>query len=173
VPSIGPGDHGHQFYHDQHVVPAQGVKGIFPVHLQGHAAGVGGHASADGCLPEHQRRPVALHCRCPPRDTKCRSDSPASKAAWFVLSHVSCSTSSPFTRFPCPQSLRQAGDCGRCPPWSWTSICCIVFVFSSSTFLTFYVLCSALSCIVCSNHRSVSCQQSWLDCQPWLPASAV
>jgi hypothetical protein len=53
VHSVGAGDHGQQsgaalFYRDQHVVPAQGVKGVLPVHLQGHAVGVGGHASADG-----------------------------------------------------------------------------------------------------------------------------
>jgi hypothetical protein len=53
VYSVGPGDYWQQsgaaqFYCDQHVVPAQGVKGDLPVHLQGHAAGVAGHASADG-----------------------------------------------------------------------------------------------------------------------------
>jgi hypothetical protein len=57
VPSFCPGGYGQQsvaalFYRDQHVVPAQGVKGVLPVHLQGHAAGVGGHASADG-MPNH------------------------------------------------------------------------------------------------------------------------
>jgi hypothetical protein len=58
VPSVGPGGHGQQsgaalFCSDQHVVPAQGVIGVLPVHLQGQAAWVSGHASADG-------RPVNL-----------------------------------------------------------------------------------------------------------------
>jgi hypothetical protein len=53
VPSVGPGGHGLQsraalFYRDQQVVPPQGVKIVLPVYLHGHAAGVGGHASADG-----------------------------------------------------------------------------------------------------------------------------
>jgi hypothetical protein len=52
VPSVGPSGNGQQsgaalFYGDQHVVPAQGVKGVLPVHLHGHAAGVSGHASPD------------------------------------------------------------------------------------------------------------------------------
>jgi hypothetical protein len=38
VPSVGPGDHGLQsravlFFCDQHIEPAQGVRGVLPVHL--------------------------------------------------------------------------------------------------------------------------------------------
>jgi hypothetical protein len=53
VPSVGPSSHGQQIvaalcYRVQHAVPAQGVRGVLPVHLHIYAARVGGAAGPEG-----------------------------------------------------------------------------------------------------------------------------
>jgi hypothetical protein len=50
VPSVGHGQQSRAAlcHRIQHAVPAQGVKGVFPVHLHGYAAGVSGEASPEG-----------------------------------------------------------------------------------------------------------------------------
>jgi hypothetical protein len=53
VPSVGPSSSGQQSraalcYRVQHAVPAQGVKGVLPVHLHSYKDRVGGAAGPEG-----------------------------------------------------------------------------------------------------------------------------